>query len=209
VVVIVGVWCCAAPARALAGSWSPPVNGPVVRGFDPPATRFGPGHLGVDYAVAPGTPVRAAGDGVVVFAGRVGSGLFVVVSHPGAIRTTDSFLATIAVVDGQVVARGAVLGTTGGTGPGHGPGVLHFSVRVGATYIDPLLLFAPPDLGAVVHLAVPRGSATLESSGSGGLSDRAAIAGEVRAEARPALDPPPWWTDPQPAAACGRAGCRW
>jgi murein DD-endopeptidase MepM/ murein hydrolase activator NlpD len=195
VIVIVIVWCgagtvgfnsTALPACARVGSWSRPVNGPVVRGFEPPATRFGPGHLGVDYATGPGTPVRAAGAGVVVFAGRVGTGLFVVVSHPGTIRTTDSFLATIAVVDGQVVARGAILGTTGGNGPGHGSGVLHFSVRVGATYIDPMLLFAPPDLGAVVHLAPPRGGAAAQTgSGSGEPSERAAIADAVRSAGAP------------------------
>ena len=79
----------------------------------------------------------------MVFAGRVGAGLHVVVRHPGDIRTTDSFLATIAVVVGEKVRRGAVLGTSGGTGAGHAAGVLHFGVRVGATYVDPMLLFEP------------------------------------------------------------------
>ncbi|MDQ1534135.1 MAG: hypothetical protein QOF28_1896, partial [Actinomycetota bacterium] len=166
--VLVGwaAFCCVvAPAGAApsvggafgGGAWSKPVDGPVVRPFDPPVSRFGPGHLGVDFATPPTTPVHAAGDGIVAFAGRVGAELHVVVRHPGDIRTSYSFLASVTVVTGQPVERGAVVGTSGGTGPAHGAGVLHFGVRVGATYIDPMRLFAPVDLGAVVHLAAPHG----------------------------------------------------
>jgi Peptidase family M23 len=143
--------------------------------------------------------VRAAGDGVVVFAGRVGAGLHVVVRNAGDIRATDSFLATIAVVAGQTVGRGAILGTSGGTGPGHGAAVLHFGVRVGSTPIDPMLLFAPPDLSAVVHLAAPRGgaaaSAPADPSPPGATGERAALAAEVRVDARPRGAPPAWWHD--------------
>jgi murein DD-endopeptidase MepM/ murein hydrolase activator NlpD len=195
----------AATAGAFAGGpWSPPVDGRVVRGFDPPATRFGPGHLGVDYGVAPGTAVRAAGEGTVVFAGRVGSGLHVVVLHAADVRTTDSFLATVTVVRGQHVDRGAVLGTSGGTGPGHPADVLHFGVRVGDEYVDPMLLFAAPDLGALVHLAEPHGGAFGGSeppvpagagtAGTAGTAEAASIAATLRVDARPPLRPPPWWS---------------
>jgi hypothetical protein len=46
-----------------------------------------------------------------------------------------------------------VIGTTGGRGEQHDGSVLHVGVRVGDTYIDPMQLFGPPDLAAVVHLA--------------------------------------------------------
>ena len=182
-----------------AGEWSPPVSGPVVRGFDPPATRFGPGHLGIDYAVAPHTPVRAAGDGIVVFAGRVGSGLYAVTRH-GDIRTTDSFLATVAVIAGQVVRRGAILGTSGGTGTGHRSSVLHFGVRVGDTDVDPMLLFAPLDLAVVVHLAPPRDGSSSDGPSSDGPSsetvpERVAIAQALRVNALRAAPPPSWWNE--------------
>jgi murein DD-endopeptidase MepM/ murein hydrolase activator NlpD len=189
----------AAPAGAALGGgpWSRPVSGPVVRGFDPPDSAFGPGHLGVDFAVAPGTPVHAAGDGVIVFAGRVGAALHVVTRHPGDVRTTDSFLATVAVVTGETVRRGAVLGTTGGTGAGHGAGVLHFGVRVGDGYIDPMLLFEPPDLAAVVHLAEPRrGAGSDRPPDSGARAERVAVAAELRVDGRAVAPPPAWWNDP-------------
>ena len=77
--------------------WSPPVDGPVVRGYEPPTRPFGPRHLGLDFAVPPGTPVRAAGDGVVVFAGLVGRARAVAVEHPGGRRTTYAYLRWVVV----------------------------------------------------------------------------------------------------------------
>src|SRR5690349_16189786 len=66
----------------------PPVPGPVTEAFDPPATRFGPGHRGLSYDPGVGAPVRAAADGVVVFAGPVAGSLHVTVRHPDGVRTT-------------------------------------------------------------------------------------------------------------------------
>jgi murein DD-endopeptidase MepM/ murein hydrolase activator NlpD len=150
------------PASAL-GGWLRPVAGRVVRPFQSPAFRFGPGHLGVDFAAAPGSPARAAGAGTVVFAGVVAGTMHVVISHTGELhagelhegdlRTSYSFLASIRVRTGEEVARGAVIGTTGGRGDQHDGSVLHVGVRVGDTYIDPMQLFGPPDLTAVVRLA--------------------------------------------------------
>src|SRR5699024_4022539 len=66
-------WVPAGPARAApptgAGRYSPPVDAPVIDPFRPPSRPFGPGNRGLTYGVAPLTPVRAAGDGEVVFAG--------------------------------------------------------------------------------------------------------------------------------------------
>jgi len=137
----------AAPAAPAAPpeQWSPPVGGPVVRGFEPPARPFGPRHLGVDFAVPPGTPVRAAGDGVVVFAGGVGRAAFAVaVDHAGARRTTYAYLRRVVVRPGTPVRRGDILGESGAAGPGHGPGVVHFGYRVAGQPQDPAPLFAAP-----------------------------------------------------------------
>ena len=135
----------AAPAESPEpGRWWPPVDGPVVRRFEPPARPFGPHHLGLDFAAPPGTPVRAAGDGMVAFAGRTGHAWAVTVAHPGARRTTYAYLAGVRVSPGWPVRRGDVVGLSGGRGPGHQPGVVHFGYRVGARPQDPAPLFDPP-----------------------------------------------------------------
>jgi murein DD-endopeptidase MepM/ murein hydrolase activator NlpD len=121
--------------------WSPPVDGPVVRGYEPARRPYGPRHLGIDFAARPGTPVGAAGDGVVVFAGRVGGAWAVTVDHRGGQRTTYAYLRRIQVVPGWPVRRGAVLGDSGGAGPGHQPGVVHFGYRVNGRAEDPAPLF--------------------------------------------------------------------
>jgi len=125
--------------------WSPPVDGPVVRGYEePPERPFGPRHLGLDYAAKPGTPVRAAGDGLVAFAGRVGSARSVAIEHPGARRTTYAYLRRVTVGPGAPIRRGDVLGFSGGTGPRHEADVVHFGYRVNGQPQDPAQLFQPP-----------------------------------------------------------------
>ncbi len=70
----------------------PPVDGVIVRGFAP-VGRFG-GHWGVDFKADPGTPVTAAGGGVVTFAGSVAGRLSVTIAHGGGLRTSYSYLDT-------------------------------------------------------------------------------------------------------------------
>ena len=139
----------AAPAAAgdvAAGPWSRPVDGEVTRPFDPPPDRYGAGHRGVDLAGAPGSPVRAAGDGVVVFAGMVAGRPVISVDHAGGLRTTYEPVEP-AVGAGQEVARGAVLGMLSG---GHAgcpvAACLHWGLRRGEVYLDPLSLLAPPEV---------------------------------------------------------------
>src|SRR5215217_692811 len=71
-----------------AGGWLRPVDGAVVRPFEAPSSEYAAGHRGVDFAVAPGTPVRAANDGVVSFAGSVAGTLHVTIVHAGGLRTS-------------------------------------------------------------------------------------------------------------------------
>lgn len=141
VLVSLGPPATAAPADQ---QWSPPVDGPVVRGNEPPERPFGPQHLGLDFAAKPGTPVRAAGDGVVAFAGLVGKSRSVAVEHPGARRTTYAYLRRLTVRPGLPVHRGDVVGFSGGTGPGHERDVVHFGYRVNGQPQDPAQLFRSP-----------------------------------------------------------------
>lgn len=140
----------AAPAY---GTYMWPVRGPVIRAFEEPSGPYGPGHRGIDIAVPFGTPVRASGAGIVAFAGSVAGSLFVSIDHPDGIRTTYSWLSSISVGRGDVVARGDVIGATGGGHPGSAQPHLHFGARVGTTYIDPMLLLGRGSLVGLVHLA--------------------------------------------------------
>jgi murein DD-endopeptidase MepM/ murein hydrolase activator NlpD len=124
--------------------WSPPVDGPVVRGFEPPRRPFGPRHLGLDFSAPPGAPVRAAGDGVVAFAGLVGRARAVALEHPGGRRTTYAYLRLVTARPGGPVRRGEILGFSGADGPGHGAGVVHFGYRVNGRPEDPAALFPAP-----------------------------------------------------------------
>src|SRR5262249_56940034 len=63
------------------GVWLPPVEGEITQAFRALAFAYGPGHRGVDFAAALGTPVSAAADGIVAFAGSVAGSLHVVVAH--------------------------------------------------------------------------------------------------------------------------------
>jgi murein DD-endopeptidase MepM/ murein hydrolase activator NlpD len=139
----------AAPGPAAdvpAGVWSRPVEGTVTRPFDPPPDRYGAGHRGADLAGAPGSPVRAAGDGVVVFAGMVAGRPVVSVDHAGGLRTTYEPVDAV-VGAGQPVARGTVLGTLAGGHAGCAVAAcLHWGLRRGEVYLDPLSLLEPPEV---------------------------------------------------------------
>ena len=118
-----------------------PVPGDVTRGFDPGRPYEGGRHRGVDLAAAPGSPVRAACNGPVVFAGRI-AGAGIVTLRCGPWRVTHMPLATITARG--VVARGAVIGTVARS-PAHGG--LHLGVRRDGSrfgYVDPLRFMAAP-----------------------------------------------------------------
>ncbi|OLZ43987.1 murein hydrolase activator EnvC family protein [Amycolatopsis keratiniphila] len=116
----------------------------VTRYFEPPSTPYGPGHRGVDLAAAPGTNVLAAAEGVVMFAGQVAGRGVVSIDHEGGLRTTYQPLAPT-VTAGDQVYRGQVLGTLAAGHPGcPEPACLHFGVRRGEEYVDPLALIGEP-----------------------------------------------------------------
>ncbi|MFC7527054.1 M23 family metallopeptidase [Actinoplanes sp. GCM10030250] len=122
-----------------------------MRRFEPPPEPWLAGHRGVDLAVSPGAEVRAAGAGTVVYS-RVLAGRGVVsVAHPGGLRTTyEPVIATVAV--GDPVTAGERLGTLDAGHPGCPQAAcLHWGLRRGAAYFDPLLLLG---LGRVRLLPV-------------------------------------------------------
>jgi murein DD-endopeptidase MepM/ murein hydrolase activator NlpD len=126
-------------AASLDGPYSWPVDGPVVRPFDPPPKPWLPGHRGVDIAAPAGSPVRAVAGGVVWFAGRVASRALVSIAHPNGTRTTYEPVEP-AVSAGEAVAAGDVIGTLAAGHPGCASPCLHLGLRDGDTYLDPLSL---------------------------------------------------------------------
>ena len=109
-----------------------PVDGPVIAPFAPVGV-YG-GHWGIDLAVPVGTPVRAAGDGVVTFSGEIAGRSSVTIHHGGGVRTSYSYLASRTVAAGVRVGRGEIIGTSG---QDHGIPAVHFSLRLGDRYLDP------------------------------------------------------------------------
>ena len=135
---------CGAAAPAHAVDWQWPLSGDpaVTRPFTAPAHRYAAGHRGADLAGVPGVPVRAAGSGVVSYAGLVAGRGVVAVVH-GDLRTTYEPVSALVGV-GQPVAAGEVLGTLE---PGHAGcpvlACLHWGLRRGDAYLDPVRLVAP------------------------------------------------------------------
>lgn len=138
---------CPAPAVALPGPAGPigvpagvlPLPGPQLTSFDPPPEPWLAGHRGVDLAGTVGDPVAAAAAGTVTYAGMLAGRGVVVVSH-GALRTTyEPITATVRV--GQLVDAGS---TIGHLQPGHAScapaSCLHWGLRRGEEYLDPLSL---------------------------------------------------------------------
>ncbi|PZT68446.1 M23 family peptidase [Streptomyces sp. SW4] len=125
-----------------------PAGGPsaVVRGWDPPATPYGPGHRGVDLAAAPGTPVRAVATGRVSFAGPVAGRGVVSVELPDTgdplLRTTYSPVRA-SVRKGEEVRAGEIIGTVQATGAHCPSSCLHWGLLRGDAYLDPLSLLPP------------------------------------------------------------------
>jgi murein DD-endopeptidase MepM/ murein hydrolase activator NlpD len=132
------------PKPAVAWAW--PLDGVprVVRAFSPPDQPWLPGHRGVDLAGHEGLPVRAAGSGVVVYAGRIAGRGVVSVAHASGLHTTYEPV-TATVRAGQHVGTADPLGTLEA---GHADcpveTCLHWGLRRGETYLDPLLLVRPP-----------------------------------------------------------------
>lgn len=122
-----------------------PVPGGVVRGFEPPAGAYGPGHRGVDLAALPGEPVRAAADGRVAHAGAVAGTTWVSLDHADGVRTAYGPLRDLTVARGDEVAAGGALGRLAPGGHGHlgADEGLHFSARREGVHVDPMGLFSP------------------------------------------------------------------
>jgi murein DD-endopeptidase MepM/ murein hydrolase activator NlpD len=96
-------------------------------------------HRGTDFRAKPGTPVLAAGDGVVVFAGQQsGYGNVIYVDHGGGVVTRYAHLSKIEAKKSLAITAGTEIGKVGMTGRTTGPH-LHFEIRLDGNAVDPVL----------------------------------------------------------------------
>jgi murein DD-endopeptidase MepM/ murein hydrolase activator NlpD len=102
-------------------------------------------HRGVDYAAPSGTPIRAAGDGKVLFRGvQGGYGNTIVLQHGGNITTLYGHMSRFGNARvGARVRQGDVIGYVGKTGLATGPH-LHYEYRVNGVHRNPRTVALPP-----------------------------------------------------------------
>lgn len=103
-------------------------------------------HEGLDFGAPSGTPIMAAGDGVVEYAGRRGSyGHYIKIRHPNQYQTVYAHMSGYAegISKGKRVKQGEVIGYVGSTGRSTGPH-LHYEVRYAGSPVNPKEIDSPP-----------------------------------------------------------------
>jgi murein DD-endopeptidase MepM/ murein hydrolase activator NlpD len=119
-----------------------PIMGPITSGFgqrEDPVTGNGEGefHAGIDISAPNGVPIRATADGTVKSADvESGYGREVIIDHGHGIETCYGHMSGFAVVAGQTVIRGQVIGYVGHSGRVTGNHV-HYEVRIHGTPVNP------------------------------------------------------------------------
>jgi len=113
-----------------------PANGRVISAYGPMTN--GQQNDGINIAVPENTPVKAAEDGVVAYAGSElkGYGNLVLVRHPNGYVTAYAHAKELLVKRGDQVKRGQVIARSGQSGNVNAP-QLHFEIRKGASPLDP------------------------------------------------------------------------
>jgi murein DD-endopeptidase MepM/ murein hydrolase activator NlpD len=113
-----------------------PVRGRVIAGYG--AKTSGKQNDGINVAVPEGTPVKAADDGVVTYAGNElkGYGNLVLIKHSNGFVTAYAHTSELLVKRGDTIKRGQIIAKSGQTGEVQSP-QLHFEIRKGSTPVDP------------------------------------------------------------------------
>ena len=114
-----------------------PVKGRIIAGFGPRPN--GGQNDGINLAVPEGTPIKAADDGVVAYAGNElkGYGNLVLIRHPNGFVSAYANASELLVKRGDTIKRGQVIAHAGQTGNVTSP-QLHFEIRKGSTPVDPI-----------------------------------------------------------------------
>lgn len=133
-------WYDAAALTRPRGQFVQPVQGYQSSGYGlrrHPILGYTRMHAGVDFAAPYGSPIRAASDGVVSFAGwHGGHGRYIRLGHSNGLGTGYGHMSRIAVSPGTRVRAGQVIGYVGSTGLSTGPH-LHYEVYRGGVTVNP------------------------------------------------------------------------
>lgn len=118
-----------------------PTTGKITSGFGYRKNPFGRGkefHNGIDIANNIGTKIKAAGSGIVTFAGYNSSyGRYIIISHGYGYQSVYGHNKKILVKVGDIVEKGQIISEMGSSGRSTGPH-LHFEVRLNGNPVDPL-----------------------------------------------------------------------
>ncbi len=108
-----------------------------------PVLGYNKMHKGLDFAAPRGTPIYAAGNGTIKYAGRKGAyGNFVLISHNATYSTAYAHMKRINTAKGRRVKQGQVIGYVGTTGRSTGPH-LHYEIRRSGRQVNPLKVKLP------------------------------------------------------------------
>lgn len=122
------------------GALAWPLRGPITSYYGP---RGGGQHTGIDIAGDHGASIRAAAGGEVTMAAWYGRyGRTVIIDHGGGLSTLYAHASEMLVTVGQQVVGGEIIARVGSTGNSTGPH-LHFEVRVGGQFRNPLSYLPP------------------------------------------------------------------
>ena len=108
-----------------------------------PILGFTKMHKGVDFAAPVGTPIFAAGDGIIEYSGWNGAyGKYIRIKHNGTFKTAYAHLSKIYKKKGTRIKQGDVIGALGSTGRSTGPH-LHYEILISGRQINPLRIKLP------------------------------------------------------------------
>ena len=114
-----------------------PVSGIITSRFGNRESIRSHGHTGLDIAAPAGTPIKAAADGTVIFAGYSGGyGYVVKMNNGNGVQTFYAHCSRLYVSTGEKVEAGEVIAAVGSTGNSTG-NHLHFEVRVNGNEVNP------------------------------------------------------------------------
>jgi hypothetical protein len=114
-----------------------------------PVLGYTKAHRGIDFSAPTGTPIMAAGDGLVEYAGWNGSyGRYIRIVHNGTYKTAYAHLSRISrdIRKGDRVQQGEIIGYVGSTGRSTGPH-LHYEILANGRQVNPLTIELPSGEG--------------------------------------------------------------